>query len=291
MRDNPDILFAWSLNGNLLPSGSYFTSSYVEAIFSSSIANNIVSEIKIGGDVIYSAPSNVFLVYESNNDKIIFKRGLQINPSNDYLINNEGVTQSIDENNIYVLNNDNHKIYEIDVEEVDTYFIAGTENIINSTFILTHNWSCFPAGTKVTMGDGSEKNIEDIVIGDEVLSYNEELGIKESKKVIQTNDPIHNDLVKYGLSNGEFITSTYDHPFYVNELDLASFRPDLTNKKYQIKKLINQIKEGDIVILNNGNNVKIVSIEIQPEIKTQTYIITVKDNHNFYANNVLVHNK
>ena len=33
---------------------------------------------------------------------------------------------------------------------------------------------CFVAGTKVTMGDGTEKNIEDIGIGDEVKSWNEE---------------------------------------------------------------------------------------------------------------------
>ena len=32
-------------------------------------------------------------------------------------------------------------------------------------------------------------------------------------------------------------------------------------------------------------------IEELPAVETQTYIITVEDNHNFYANNILVHNK
>ena len=32
-------------------------------------------------------------------------------------------------------------------------------------------------------------------------------------------------------------------------------------------------------------------IEVMPTEDVQTYIITVEDNHNFYANNILVHNK
>ena len=32
-------------------------------------------------------------------------------------------------------------------------------------------------------------------------------------------------------------------------------------------------------------------IEVLPAVDTQTYIFTVEDNHNFYANRILVHNK
>lgn len=292
MRDNPAEVFAWSLNGSQFASGSYYlTSSYIENVFSASIANNIVDELKIGEDVIYTAPANVFLVYESDSDKIIYKRSIQINPSTDYLINNEGVTQSISENNMYILNDDTHQFVEIDVEEVDTYLIAGTENLLNTTFILTHNWYCFPAGTKVSMGNGGVKNIEDVSVGDIVLSYNEETKEIEAKKVIQTKNPIHNDLVRYELDNGLVLTSTFDHPIYVNGLELASFNPEITSERYQIGKDIAQIKVGDIVKLSNMEESKIVKIEALPEVDTQTYIITVEDNHNFYANNILVHNK
>ena len=44
---------------------------------------------------------------------------------------------------------------------------------------------CFVAGTKITMGDGSHKNIEDVIIGDEVLSYNIHTNKIESKKVTE----------------------------------------------------------------------------------------------------------
>ena len=45
----------------------------------------------------------------------------------------------------------------------------------NVTFVVTNacNLSCFPAGTKITMGDFTTKNIEDIKAGDMVLGYPE----------------------------------------------------------------------------------------------------------------------
>ena len=49
--------------------------------------------------------------------------------------------------------------------------------------------SCFIAGTKVSMC-GYYKNIEDVKIGDIVLSYNEELKCNEYSEVVQTM--IHN---------------------------------------------------------------------------------------------------
>jgi intein/homing endonuclease len=103
---------------------------------------------------------------------------------------------------------------------------------------------------------------------------------------------MHNDLVKYHFSNQTDIVSTHDHPFYVDGLELASLRPDLTNERYNIGKEVRKIKVGDLVYLpSNGSRTAISEIEVLPEEDTQTYIITVEDNHNFYANNILVHNK
>lgn len=291
MRDNVQEVFAWSITGNTFPSGSFLTSSFIESIYTASITNNLISELKIGGDVIYSATSNTFLVYQTDSNSMIYKRSLQIDPSNDLLINNEGNVQTINENNLYVLNEDTHKLVEIDVEEVDTYLIAGTENLLNTTFILTHNWYCFPAGTEITLENGDKKNIEDIEIGDMVLSFNEESGEYDVQKVLSKKQPIHNDLVKYTLSNKQSLISTYDHPIYVNGLNLASYNPNLTNERYEIGKEVVQIKVGDVVKLSNNIEVSIESIEVLPEIDTQTYIISVENNHNFFANNILVHNK
>ncbi len=174
----------------------------------------------------------------------------------------------------------------IDVKDNHTYFAEG---------MLVHNFkygSCFVAGTKVTMGDGTQKNIEDVEIGDEVLSLNENGLLLEPKKVIGTKKPIHDDMVKYVFANQTEIVCTFDHPFYVDGGELASYTPFLTNKRYELGKEVRQIKVGDLVYLSNGSSRTAVKDIVELDLgDTQTYIITVEDNHNFYANDVLVHNK
>lgn len=52
----------------------------------------------------------------------------------------------------------------IDSLQADNYFLVGDD------------WQCQPRGTKVTMSDGTKKNIEDLCIGDTVLSYRPSTG-------------------------------------------------------------------------------------------------------------------
>jgi len=55
---------------------------------------------------------------------------------------------------------------------------------------------------------------------------------------------------------------------------------------------VRKIETGDFVyMIPNDNEVTIEKIEPQPLKDTQTYIFTVEDNHNFYANGILTHNK
>jgi intein/homing endonuclease len=74
-------------------------------------------------------------------------------------------------------------------------------------------------------------------------------------------------------------------------LKLASYRPDWTNEKYDLPSNVIEIKIGDFVNLSDNETVKIESIIELSRTDTQTYIISVEDNHNFYANKILVHNK
>ena len=141
------------------------------------------------------------------------------------------------------------------------------------------------------MSDNTTKNIEDIVIGDEVLSFNETNTSIEPKQVIDLNSPIHNDMVKYVFSNGTNITCTFDHPLYIvgeEHMVLASYKPELTTERYNLGREIHQIQIGDAVSLMSVSITDIIEL---PTEDTQTYIITVEDNHNFYANEILVHNK
>jgi hypothetical protein len=275
MRDNVDEVFNWENEGNTLPTGSYTTSSFVENIFSASIENNIINELKIGGDTIYASVSNTFLVYQTNTNSIVFKKALKIDPATDLLVDNAGNNVTVDENNLYVLNEDTHKIVEIDVEDVDTYLIAGTDNIINTSFIITHNW-CFPAGTKITLSDNSLKNIEDVMVGENVLTYNEETGFNETGVVGDLKKHEVSSVIKLTFDGEKTIITTNEHPFFVKD-------------KGWVKA--NELQSNDICKTDISEDIKILSVELLEETHTVYNLLSVSDNHNFYANNILVHNK
>ena len=275
VRDDMDAVFNWENGGATLPTGSYTTSSFVENIFSSSVENNNISELKIGGDIVYASISNIFLVYQSDTNSIVFKKALMIDPATDLLIDNAGNNVTIDENNLYILNEDTHKIVEIDVEEVDTYLIAGTDNIINTSFIITHNW-CFPAGTKITLSDNSLKNIEDVIVGENVLTYNGETGLNETGVVGDLKKHEVSSIIKLTFDGEKTIITTNEHPFFIKD-------------KGWVKA--NELQSNDVCKTDLLEDKKIVSVEILEETHTVYNLLSVSNHHNFYANNILVHNK
>lgn len=90
------------------------------------------------------------------------------------------------------------------------------------------NNNCFLAGTKITMHDGSTKNIEDVIVGDYVRTHTGAV-----RKVTHT---FINDYSGKTLSmltrNNEWITCTPEHPFYSVDLSFANERGLRTvNKK------------------------------------------------------------
>ncbi len=289
--DDYDVLDQYYIEGGSLPSGSYLTSSLCVSVAGIQTYANDMTEINFAnGSRIVVGGQTRLLVYSPTTDKTQFIRASELDTTYS-IFNNQGEDELNDITSINILIFDEQQmVYTPSMEPVDNFILQSGDLI---SFFITHNLgSCFVAGTKVLMGDGTEKNIEDIVEGDEVLSFNESTLENEIKKVIELKTPIHDDLVRYEFANQTSITSTFDHPFYVGDLELASFAPFLTNKRYDIGKEVRQIKVGDLVYLpTNKSKTAIKDIIELDSNDTQTYIITVEDNHNFYANNILVHNK
>lgn len=275
-------------------------------IISLNVSNN-TQEIQKVTNVITSIHNDLVKYSFENGTQLIctsdhpfFVNGFKLSSYNPELTNHihnidENVSQITIGDIVNLVDGSNTKILTIEEMEskpTETYiFEVETNHNFYANGILTHNKFCFIAGTKVLLEDYNEKNIEEIQIGDVVLSYNEEKKCIEPKKVTDINSPIHDDLVEYTLSNGTLITSTFDHPYYVNGLKLASYKPEWTNKKYDLPSDVIEIKVGDLVNLYNNETVEIVSITELTRNETQTYIISVEDNRNFYANKILVHNK
>jgi RHS repeat-associated protein len=80
------------------------------------------------------------------------------------------------------------------------------------------NSNCFVAGTIVQMADGSTKPIEDIQVGDLVLSRDQNSTEEEdtvSSRVVLTFRKEKSVTLLLSLSNGEQIETTLEHPFFV----------------------------------------------------------------------------
>jgi len=75
---------------------------------------------------------------------------------------------------------------------------------------------CFPAGTKILMVDGTEKNIERVREGERVMSFNEVTGniepaIVEEKLVRDTKD----DFIEIETESGISLSMTPEHPVFI----------------------------------------------------------------------------
>lgn len=285
-----DEFFGWQSEGDAFPSGSYLTSSVVVFKQESDLMLKSICNINVNeddGDSIYVAPNKSFLVYDSLLNVIKWKMAFTIVPTTDFLLDYDGSTAEVTFNDFIVINEDTFSLIQIDVEDTDTYIIAGSTPI-NS--FVTHNAPCFVAGTKIKMADGSIKNIEEVVSGDIVSTFDltenkivpNEVGSISSKKV--------NITVNYVFENGENVKCTIDHPLYVVDKGWSSFSNDLSNSLYNLETEVSKIEIGDIVKLYNGDT-KITSIDVERDEVLVYNLQDIHNNHNFFANNVLVHNR
>ena len=163
---------------------------------------------------------------------------------------------------------------------------------------------CFVAGTKVKMSNGLEKNIEDIKIGEQVLSYNIHTKKIESKKVTelytQVHDLVDGDItVKTKFNNGVETHNTIANPFWSKDKGFVAADAERCNTLHSWVKQTNkgkdteQLKVGDTLYHYNGKElqeVMVTEIEHIVEPYIRTYDIKVQGNHTFFANGILTHN-
>ncbi len=74
--------------------------------------------------------------------------------------------------------------------------------------------ACLTGDALVKMSDYTEKRLDDILPGEEVISYNVNTQTFESKKVTDFFDQGEKDCLEMQLENGETISCTLDHKFY-----------------------------------------------------------------------------
>lgn len=138
--------------------------------------------------------------------------------------------------------------------------------------------NCFIAGTKVQTDEG-EKNIEDIEVGDKVLSKDEnnsdgELAYKEVTGLYRNQ---RDDIIKLYVGE-QIIETTNNHPFWVEEKGWV---------------FADELQARDKLQKADGSNLTIDKVEfIKLEEKVTVYNFTVADYHTYYVTDIgiWVHN-
>ncbi len=146
---------------------------------------------------------------------------------------------------------------------------------------------CLSAGTLITMADSSEKKIEYLQIGDEVLSYIPETDKYEPSKIVQLASANHTQLMVIKFSNGASIKCTKDHPFLSNQEHWLSLSPDKTTEAYNYNEVY-QLDTTSNVMSFGFPYLQIKSIdEITFYQKTYT-IVKLEEAQSFIANGLIV---
>lgn len=278
--------FTWSLPGSSFPSGSYVTSSEVVFRDEKDLKYGGLVEIKVDSDSVFVGVGKQFLIYDSGSDVTSYKLSQYIDPAEDYFYDRNGNLIDIDEANFYVTTDSGLKLVELDVEDTDTYIISGSTSF-NS--IVSHNAPCFVGGTKITLADGSLVNIEDVNIGDLVLSYNFKNGYAEPQPVEGIGAKKVQKTVTYTFEDGSTLEATLDHPLYCKNHGWVSKDPAYTSGVYNLTTT--EVKPGCDIMKQDKTSSVITNVEVTEKETVVYNLKTVAVNHNFFANEYLVHNR
>lgn len=133
---------------------------------------------------------------------------------------------------------------------------------------------CIPLDSIISTDKGYKKAIDVDINKDKLLTFNEVEGICEYKEIIKTIHGITNQWYLFKTKKGRELRVTAEHPIYViNKFIKAS-----------------DVKVEDIIQLDDGKRDIIDSVSIIEVHKESTINFTVKDNNNYYVNNILTHN-
>jgi len=222
-------------------------------------------------------------------------------------------------------------VYDISVENNNNYFVMGTTNFDkigtlhwrktrNNVGVLSHNCQdynkaqqfilnkvikkdtgrlisvgdyhqCQPTGTKVLLYNGEEKNIEDIVVGDKVISYNNSnnniIGLNGNIIIEEKVQRLYKDKLVVVESNNKLSKYTKDHRCFVkNDSDciIEIKAIDITNDMEMVHVINNNIEYHKIYKLSYEDyNDYVYSLKVE---KYEVYVADGMLTHNsiYYFN-------
>jgi len=144
-----------------------------------------------------------------------------------------------------------------------TLHIPGSLQLIES--------ACFLPSTPITLANGNKKQIQNIIIGDKILSYDLANNKPVESEVLNTFSHLENE---YSIVNDKIKVTPY-HNMFIN----GGW------------KQIGDAEVGDKLMDKDGNEVLIESIEeVYDEKGVMVYDLEIDKFHYYFAEGVLVHN-
>ena len=153
---------------------------------------------------------------------------------------------------------------------------------------------CVLFGTKITINDGSIKQVQDLLIGDTLSSMNivglptleneKELYNWRSDKLDLYNEDV--TVVRIKTYNVNSVLSFNDGKLFTSKDHLHLYKSD---RLWQIGDAVN-IKIGDMLLSENGKEIEVNSI-VETRGNYIVYKVDVEENDMFIANGILTHNK
>jgi len=148
---------------------------------------------------------------------------------------------------------------------------------------------CLVAGTRVTMGDGSTKPIEEVRAGDDVLSYD---GNRFRAALVTDAFQSHRSLgVEIRTQSGRRIVSTGEHTHLAGARRpaLVSIGAPGDGGVPLPRSLASEVRPGMVMFGVDGEFDLVESVERVP-LDSLVYDLNIEDTHNFVANGLVTHN-
>ena len=155
----------------------------------------------------------------------------------------------------------------------------------------TKDMCCVAEDSLISMADGTQKQIKDIKVGDKVLSYNTTTRKIEQTVVQSLTKVIRRDIVHITFADGSYIKITPDHPMFSERGWIAYSTEDGENTYPEVELEKQGTQIGDMILsLSLLFDKEIVDMKYITGETIPVYTFTVDNNHNYFAQSVLIHN-
>lgn len=178
--------------------------------------------------------------------------------------------------------------WTIKFEIMDVYKGAQYDDVaITEIYFDGLDVHCFAKGTLINLPGGQTKNIEDLAVGEQVMTLDRKTDELKIAVVEKLEKVIHHNLVKYVFENGKQIIATQDHPFMVKDKGWASLKPE-NSMQYNGFATISKIEIDDEFRVGAAHTARLIQIEpIYGHQETYT-ISKLAGGNSFFANGFLV---